>query len=60
MRHLFSMRSVLRAYRRSASLLLREEFFGDAFWLGFFWRRQSSGAKGHRDNEWTHFSLKSL
>jgi len=38
---------------------LREEFlamlFGLAFLgLGKLWRRQSSGAKGHRDNEWTH------
>ena len=38
------------AYRRSASLLSREEFFGNASWLGFSWRRQSSDAKGHRDN----------
>src|ERR1700719_4457437 len=39
-----------RAYRRSASLLLGEEFFGDAFWLGFSWRQQNSGAQPHREN----------
>src|SRR5580704_6606336 len=35
-----------RAYRRSASLLLREEFLGNAFWLGFSWRRQKLGCEG--------------
>src|SRR5580658_10121221 len=28
--------------------------FGDAFWLGFSWRRQSSDAKAHRDNGSAH------
>src|SRR4029077_4116876 len=39
------------ASRRSASLLSREEFFERCFLAWLSWRRQSSGAKAHHENE---------
>jgi hypothetical protein len=38
------------------SALRLPSFKGGVSWLGFFWRRQSSDAKAHRDNGWTRFA----
>ncbi len=52
--HRFSMRPGGAPIGAPPPFFLREEFLGNAFWLGFSWRRQSSGAQRHRDNGWTH------
>jgi len=56
--HPFSMRILPAPIGAPPPFFLREEFLGMLFGLAFLglgksWRKQNSGAKGHRENEKT-------